>query len=211
MDETPAQEKRFRLTIEQAARQGRQLTREEILDAMGQAAQALVWEGRWDQPGAPSPYIYGAAMARLGMDPALEKQFDKELEQPFPGSQEVLRQLHQRYHIAVVANQPLGTEARMVRYGFRPHLDRVFGSAEAGIEKPNPAFFQRAMEAVGAHPSRSVMIGDRLDNDIRPAKSLGMHTIWVVQGYGRFQHPTTPAFQPDVTIHNLQELLGLLL
>ena len=27
------------------------------------------------------------------------------------------------------------------------------------------------------------MVGDRLDNDIAPAKKLGMKTVWVRQGY----------------------------
>lgn len=29
----------------------------------------------------------------------------------------------------------------------------------------------------------AVMIGDRLDNDISPAKRLGMQTIWIRQGF----------------------------
>jgi FMN phosphatase YigB (HAD superfamily) len=27
------------------------------------------------------------------------------------------------------------------------------------------------------------MIGDRIDNDIIPAKKLGFHTIWIKQGF----------------------------
>lgn len=207
MDEEAAQEKRFVETIAVAQEQGLALTREKIREAMGRAAQSLVREGLRDDPNAPSPYIYGEAMTLLGLPSSLERRYDKSLEHPFPGAQEVIRQLHERYHIAVVANQPLGTEARMEQYGFLPHLDRVFGSAEAGIEKPDPRFFVEAMRAVGAVPERSVMIGDRLDNDIAPAKSLGMHTIWIVQGYGVFQTPTSPAFEPDETVHTLQEIL----
>lgn len=30
------------------------------------------------------------------------------------------------------------------------------------------------------------MVGDRIDNDIVPAKKMGMHTIWVKQGYGKY-------------------------
>ena len=28
------------------------------------------------------------------------------------------------------------------------------------------------------------MVGDRIDNDTLPAKSLGMKTVWVKQGFG---------------------------
>ena len=39
-----------------------------------------------------------------------------------------------------------------------------------------------AMKKAETTPSRSVMTGDYLDNDIVPAKSLGMKTIWIKQG-----------------------------
>lgn len=30
------------------------------------------------------------------------------------------------------------------------------------------------------------MIGDRIDNDIVPAKQMGMKTIWGKQGFGKY-------------------------
>lgn len=38
----------------------------------------------------------------------------------------------------------------------------------------------------GCWPENAVMVGDRIDNDIVPAKKMGMHTIWVKQGYGKY-------------------------
>ena len=35
-------------------------------------------------------------------------------------------------------------------------------------------------------PEQACMIGDRIDNDIVPAKELGMKTIRVKQGFYRF-------------------------
>ena len=32
----------------------------------------------------------------------------------------------------------------------------------------------------------AIMIGDRIDNDIVPANLLGIHTIWVKQGFGKY-------------------------
>ncbi len=50
------------------------------------------------------------------------------------------------------------------------------------------------------------MIGDRLDNDIIPAKKLGMRTIWFRQGRYAALEPRVPDEIPDVTIYDLEDL-----
>jgi FMN phosphatase YigB (HAD superfamily) len=55
------------------------------------------------------------------------------------------------------------------------------------------------------------MIGDRLDNDIRPARLQGWKTIRILQGFARFQAPRNEFDQADATVENLTELLPLLL
>ena len=52
------------------------------------------------------------------------------------------------------------------------------------------------------------MISDRLDNDIAPAKALGMGTVWVKQGFGGLQTPL-PGETPDCAVEGLAELLGI--
>ena len=49
------------------------------------------------------------------------------------------------------------------------------------------------------------MIGDRLDNDICPAKKMGMYTIWAKQGFAVYQQPDEDS-QPDYTVESLSEL-----
>ena len=83
-------------------------------------------------------------------------------------------------------------------------------SAEVRLAKPNPAIYRLAMDKAKCEPTHAVMIGDRLDNDIRPAKSLGWHTIRVLQGPSRLQKPRCDAEQPDFTVDNLLDILGLL-
>jgi len=43
-------------------------------------------------------------------------------------------------------------------------------------------------------------------NDIIPAKSLGMHTIWVKQGFGRYWNITKEIERADCSVDNLSEL-----
>ena len=53
------------------------------------------------------------------------------------------------------------------------------------------------------------MIGDRLDNDIMPAKKAGMKTVRIKQGLYSVQHPISDAYCPDWEIQSVQKLFSL--
>ena len=112
--------------------------------------------------------------------------------------------------IGVIANQSPGAKARLRGWGLARHIPLCLSSAEAGLEKPDPAIFDLALEFACCRPRQAVMIGDRLDNDIRPAKSLGWRTVRVLQGLGRFQAPRDAAEQPDLTVNTVMDLPMLL-
>jgi putative hydrolase of the HAD superfamily len=61
-------------------------------------------------------------------------------------------------------------------------------------------------EALGVAPSDCIMIGDRIDNDIAPAKALGMATIRFRTGRYRRQKPRSAAETPDAEVTDVQEL-----
>jgi FMN phosphatase YigB (HAD superfamily) len=63
-----------------------------------------------------------------------------------------------------------------------PFVSTCLCSFELGLEKPDPAIFSIALERAGCAASEAVMIGDRLDYDICPARMLGWRTIRVAQG-----------------------------
>ena len=53
------------------------------------------------------------------------------------------------------------------------------------------------------------MIGDRLDNDIIPAKKLGMKTIWVRQAYAIYQKIDDESKVPDYIVNSIDEILAV--
>ena len=53
-------------------------------------------------------------------------------------------------------------------------------SFRAGVKKPEPAFHQAAVRALGVPPERILMIGDTYENDIAPAIREGMKTAWIL-------------------------------
>ena len=54
------------------------------------------------------------------------------------------------------------------------------------------------------------MIGDRIGNDILPARCLGMGTIWIRQGFGRYWALSSPAERADAVVNGLSELPHIL-
>ena len=128
----------------------------------------------------------------------------------YPQAVKCLAELHAKYKIGIIANQIPGTADRMKAYGLFPLLDLIIASAEEGVAKPDLRIFQIALERANCRPRNAIMIGDRIDNDIAPAKQTGMITIWIKQGFGGMAENLTEEETPDYCVRNLQELIELL-
>lgn len=69
----------------------------------------------------------------------------------------------------------------------------VLGTSDSwDAEKPSTAFFERLIIEAGVPAERILYVGDRLDNDIRPAAELGISTAVVRRGpWGHILRETT--------------------
>ena len=166
MDETPAMEKRIRDSIV-----GTDITFEAFTAKMAEFRAMGMREDL-------------ATFDYFGLKKA---PWPRDTEYPYPDAEAVLRTLQTRgYRMGIIANQPTGSAQRLARFGLRDYFDVICASAEEGVDKPDPALFRRALTRAGCAPADAVMIGDRTDNDIAPAKSLGMQTVLIRQGYGGY-------------------------
>lgn len=66
-------------------------------------------------------------------------------------------------------------------------------SYQAGVAKPDRAFFAAGLAALGVTAAQAVMVGDSLDKDIRPALALGMQALWVVPAAAAGEGPVRAA------------------
>ena len=112
------------------------------------------------------------------------------------------------YILALAANQEERTGEFLRGSGVTEGFAWDLVSAEVGIGKPAPLFFRIILDCLGVSPSEAVMVGDRLDNDILPAKILGMWTVRVLAGPYREQVSPTPLHCPHRTVAHLYELPG---
>ena len=85
----------------------------------------------------------------------------------------------------------------------------VLGSSEGwALEKPAPEFFARVVAEAGASVGETAYVGDRIDNDVRPARAAGLLAVHVRRGpWGYLQ---AGADEADVRVDSLVELPGAL-
>lgn len=131
-------------------------------------------------------------------------------ETPFDDAPETLDLLKKRgYHLGVIANQAFGTAQRLDAWGLLKYFDVVAASAELGVAKPNKLIFEKAFEIAGCLPYEAVMVGDRLDNDMIPAKAIGMKTVWIRKGLSIYQDLDLGRNCADWVIETLADLTDI--
>lgn len=114
------------------------------------------------------------------------------------------------YKLGIIANQNFGTAERLTSWGLRQYFDVIVASAEIGYAKPGKEIFERAFALAGCTAVESVMVGDRLNNDIIPAKALGMKTVWLKNGLAKYQGAELGENVADYQIYSLSELPHIL-
>ncbi len=132
--------------------------------------------------------------------------YNPAFEVPFPETEETLKKLSSKYKLGIIANQRGGSAHRLQSHGFMKYIDFVYSSEEMGRAKPAPDLFLSALDAVGCRPEQACMVGDRIDNDIRPPKKLGMKAVRIRQGFFRRREPEGEFDIPDADIQSIGDL-----
>ncbi len=124
----------------------------------------------------------------------------------YPDALDCLRALAaDGYRLGVAANQPAATAA--VIEGLGISLDLVGMSAAWGLHKPAPAFFERIARELELPPASIAYVGDRVDNDVRPARAAGMTAIFLRRGpWGWIQAGREDPPEASLVIESLAEL-----
>ncbi|NJQ07831.1 HAD family hydrolase [Streptomyces lonarensis] len=96
----------------------------------------------------------------------------------------------------------------ILRELFSKDVDLIGTSDDWGAHKPDPLFFDRVSAVVPFSPEQILYVGDRLDNDIKPALAAGMRTALVRRGpWATIQWDTPEARNvPDLRVETLADL-----
>jgi len=124
----------------------------------------------------------------------------------YPDAVECLRQLRSVGRFVGIAGNQTRALEDWARSAELP-VDVVTGSASLGVRKPDRAFFDSLVDIVGLRPSEVAYVGDRADNDVRPALAAGLVAFHVRRGpWGMLQ--ATP--EGAIALESLAELPGAL-
>ena len=119
----------------------------------------------------------------------------------YPDARPTLAALATKYKLGVVANPSEQHIAALKRDGLMQYFDVVVYPEQVDLARtPSPRMWKRALEETGVQADRAVHVGNRMDNDIRPAKQAGLHTVWLLRG----EAPPSPTIEqlaePDAIV-----------
>lgn len=84
--------------------------------------------------------------------------------------------------LVVVSNANGTLQRAFDRLGLTPLVDVAFDSFVEGVEKPDPRFFQIALDRAGAEPSSTVHVGDIYHVDVVGARAAGITPVLLDAG-----------------------------
>ena len=101
--------------------------------------------------------------------------------------------------------------------GVFPGTGMVVGALQfsSGVQpyiagKPHPAIFQSALKSLGVETENTLMVGDRLETDIKGANALGINTAAVLTGITSQDEISRSTIKPDFVFDDLKDLLTAL-
>jgi FMN phosphatase YigB (HAD superfamily) len=99
--------------------------------------------------------------------------------------------------IAAATNYGGVVRERLDELGAGRFVDFWGLAPELGVRKPEPAFFKKVLGGLRAKAGEAAMVGDRIDNDIAPARQDGLATVRIVHGLHAGQAPRGTKEKPD--------------
>lgn len=153
---------------------------------------------------------FSSTFIQMGVSPSqIPHQFEEDYVQLSPkktnlfdGAEKVLSYLQKKYQLHIISNGFKETTlTKMELSALNPYFKNVIISEDVGVNKPDKAIFEFALNKASAQLQESVMIGDSLEADIRGAQNFGMKAI--------FFNPQKTKKPIDVNweINHLEELL----
>jgi putative hydrolase of the HAD superfamily len=82
--------------------------------------------------------------------------------------------------LGVVSNSDGRVEEALGAAGLLGYFDVIVDSALAGVEKPDPAIFRPALEALGVPPEEALYVGDLYEVDVLGAEAAGIPAVLLV-------------------------------
>jgi putative hydrolase of the HAD superfamily len=114
-----------------------------------------------------------------------------------PGTAELLREIGERYQIAVISNADGRIDNVLQKCGIARCFRNITDSGLVGYEKPHPEIFRQALKSMHAVPGDSLYVGDLYSVDYLGATGAGMQAM-LMDVPGAYRNRGTPRVE-DLT------------
>ena len=124
----------------------------------------------------------------------------------FPDSRDALERLAAKFKLVVLSNVDDDLFEGSNRKLGSPFY-AVFTAKQIGSYKPNSRNFRFAIERLGGDVHRILHVAQSLYHDIKPAREIGLRTVWINRRAGQEGGGATPAVEarPDAVFATLAE------
>jgi putative hydrolase of the HAD superfamily len=128
----------------------------------------------------------------------------------YPDVLQTLQYLENKYSMAILTEGSEKTQKEQIKtQNIQSYFSKIIVSGETPWHKPSLSLFEFAVLQMDCEPQNVVMVGDRLDWDIKPAGEVGMKTVFIDRKK-IVESREIMICEPDVVIHNLAELIEML-
>ncbi|OYY42084.1 MAG: hypothetical protein B7Y08_15440 [Rhodospirillales bacterium 24-66-33] len=195
---------------------GKSAYRAVIFDIGGAVDLEFAWEMALDGAIASACGLEG-----IRVDPAIVEEASEQAVAAF--APDVMRHMIETLcggepaTVARVARRVEAMTGRLDAFQLRPGIEDLLNRLKArglvlGAREPRWERLERAglaalfVRDLAAAPTECILVGDRIDADIAPAKATGMATIQFRSGRWRRQRPRSAAETPDAVVTDVAEL-----
>jgi NagD protein len=88
-------------------------------------------------------------------------------------------------------------------------VSRATGVEPYFVGKPNPLMMRSALNRIQAHSETTVMIGDRMDTDVKSGLEAGLRTVLVLTGSTRPQDVERYPYRPSRIVDSIADVVEL--
>ena len=137
----------------------------------------------------------------------MRERFLSDASAAFARNRPTLEALSGRYRLGIVSNFYGNLEAVCESAGIAPLFGVMADSHRVGAEKPDPALFRFALDALGASPETTIFVGDSLRRDGEGARRAGLSFVLMAPRGAETAAVTSPPVA--ATVAELPQLLDL--
>jgi len=115
-----------------------------------------------------------------------------------------LKKLSSRFDLVLAGQYGSNVYDLLQSHGISELFKNRLSQDDFEITKPDPRYIERIVLASGFKPEQCIMVGDRIDNDVIPAKQNNIGTVFIRTGIYKNQKPRDPQEIPDISLDSIQ-------